>query len=57
MSITSNSALLQTLAKKTNTVQFALGQLTVSDRKEIVVEELDTFGKKLSNSAFNNQVF
>lgn len=57
MSITSNSALLQTLAKKKNAVQFALGQLTVSDRKEIVVEELDTFGKKLSNSAFNNQVF
>lgn len=56
MSITSNSVLLQTLAKKRNAVQFVLGQLTVSDRKEIVMKELDTFGKKLSDSAFNNQV-
>lgn len=56
MSVTSNAVLLQTLAKKINAVQFVLGQLTVSDRKEIVMEELDTFGKKLSDSAFNNQV-
>lgn len=56
MSVTSNAVLLQTLAKKRNAVQFVLGQLTVSDRKEIVVEQLDTFGKKLSDSAFNNQV-
>lgn len=44
------------MAKKRNAVQFVLGQLTLSDRKEIVMEELDTFGKKLSDSAFNNQV-
>lgn len=56
MSFSSNLALLQSLAKKKRTVHFALGQLTVSDRKEIVMEELDTFGKKLSDSAFNNQV-
>lgn len=56
MSVTSNAVLLQTLAKKRNAVQFVLGQLTLSDRKEIVMEELDTFGKKLSDSAFNNQV-
>lgn len=56
MSVSSNSALLQSLAKKKSTVHFALGQLSVSDRKEIVMKELDTFGKKLSDSAFNNQV-
>ncbi|XP_056913598.1 telomerase protein component 1 isoform X2 [Takifugu flavidus] len=56
MSVTSNAVLLQTLAKKRNAVQFVLGQLTLSDRKEIVMEELDTFGKKLSDSAFNNQL-
>lgn len=56
MSVTSNAVLLQTLAKKINAVQFVLGQLTVPDQKKIVMEELDTFGKKLSDSAFNNQV-
>ncbi|KAM4552471.1 telomerase protein component 1 isoform 1-T3 [Odontesthes bonariensis] len=55
-SITSKAALLQTLAKKRGTVLYSLGQLTVPDRKEIVQKELDTFGKKLSDSAFNNQL-
>jgi len=55
-SITSKAALLQTLAKKRGTVLYSLGQLTMPDRKEIVQKELDTFGKKLSDSAFNNQV-
>lgn len=56
VSVTSKAALLQTLAKKRSTVLFALGQLTILDRKEIVQKGLDTFGKKLSDSAFNNQV-
>ncbi|XP_035526254.1 telomerase protein component 1 [Morone saxatilis] len=56
VSITSKAALLQTLAKKKSTVLFALGQLTMPDRKEIVQKGLDTFGKKLSDSAFNNQL-
>lgn len=56
VSITSKAALLQTLVKKKGAVLFTLGQLTVPDRKEIVQKELDTFGKKLSESAFNNQV-
>ncbi|XP_044076665.1 telomerase protein component 1 isoform X2 [Siniperca chuatsi] len=56
VSITSKAALLQTLAKKRSTVLFALGQLTMPDRKEIVQKGLDTFGKKLSDSAFNNQL-
>ncbi|XP_068604898.1 telomerase protein component 1 [Brachionichthys hirsutus] len=56
VSITSKAALLQTMAKKTNATLFTLGQLTMSDRKEIVQKGLDTFGKKLSDSAFNNQL-
>ncbi|XP_056246593.1 telomerase protein component 1 isoform X2 [Seriola aureovittata] len=56
VSITSKATLLQTLAKKRSTVLFTLGQLTVPDRKEIVQKGLDTFGKKLSDSAFNNQL-
>ncbi|XP_042353328.1 telomerase protein component 1 isoform X2 [Plectropomus leopardus] len=56
VSMTTKAALLQTLAKKKSTVLFALGQLTMLDRKEIVQKGLDTFGKKLSDSAFNNQL-
>ncbi|XP_047446201.1 telomerase protein component 1 isoform X2 [Mugil cephalus] len=56
LSLTSKAALLQTLTKKKGAVLFALGQLTMPDRKEIVQKELDTFGKKLSDSAFNNQL-
>ncbi|XP_037643580.1 telomerase protein component 1 isoform X2 [Sebastes umbrosus] len=56
VSITTKAALLQTLAKKRGTVLFTLGQLTMPDRKEIVQKGLDTFGKKLSESAFNNQL-
>lgn len=54
--ITSKAMLLQTLTKRRSTVLFTLGQLTVSDRREIVQKGLDSFGKKLSDSAFNNQV-
>ena len=56
LSVTSKAALLQTLAAKRGAVLFSLGQLTMPDRKKIVQKELDTFGKKLSDSAFNNQV-
>ncbi|XP_008297460.1 telomerase protein component 1 [Stegastes partitus] len=56
MSIAPKAALLQTLAKKTGTVLFTLGQLTLLDRREIVQKELDAFGKKLSDAAFNNQL-
>ncbi|XP_039999978.1 telomerase protein component 1 isoform X2 [Xiphias gladius] len=56
VSLTSKAALLQTLAKKRSTVLFTLGQLSVPDRKEIVQKGLDTFGKKLSDSAFNSQL-
>ncbi|XP_068460550.1 telomerase protein component 1 [Clinocottus analis] len=56
VSIMTKAALLLTLAKKRSTVLFALGQLTMPDRKEIVQKGLDSFGKKLSDSAFNNQL-
>lgn len=56
VSLTTKAALLQSLVKKRGAVLFTLGQLTVLDRKEIVQKELDAFGKKLSDSAFNNQV-
>uniref|UniRef100_A0A3Q1AT66 TROVE domain-containing protein n=1 Tax=Amphiprion ocellaris TaxID=80972 RepID=A0A3Q1AT66_AMPOC len=56
MSITSKAALLQTLAKKTGTVLFTLTQLTMLDRREMVQKKLDASGKRLSDSAFNNQV-
>ncbi|XP_035489691.2 telomerase protein component 1 [Scophthalmus maximus] len=56
VSITSKAALLQTLAKKRSAVLFTLGQLTTPDRKEIVQKGLDSFGKKLSDAAFNNQL-
>ncbi|XP_029970143.1 telomerase protein component 1-like isoform X2 [Salarias fasciatus] len=56
VSMTSKAPLLQTLVKKTGTVLFSLGPLTVPDRREIVKKELDAFGKKLSDSAFNSQL-
>ncbi|XP_034559516.1 telomerase protein component 1-like [Notolabrus celidotus] len=56
VSIPSKAALLQTLSKKRGIVLLSLGQLTMLDRKEIVQKGLDRFGKKLSDSAFNNQL-
>lgn len=56
LSIGTKAALLKTLTMKSGTLLFPLGQLTMLDRKEIVQKELDVFGKKLSDSAFNNQV-
>ncbi|XP_029970146.1 telomerase protein component 1-like [Salarias fasciatus] len=56
VSMTSKAPLLQTLVKKTGTVLFSLGPLTVPDRREIVKKELDAFGKKLGDSAFNSQL-
>ncbi|CAJ1072834.1 telomerase protein component 1-like [Xyrichtys novacula] len=56
VSVPSRAALLQTLTKRGSSVLFSLGQLTMQDRREIVQEGLDTFGKKLSESAFNNQL-
>lgn len=54
--MTSKTSVLQTLAKKKSALLFTLGQLTMTDRRNIVQKGLETFGKKLSDSAFNNQV-
>ncbi|XP_007567502.1 telomerase protein component 1 isoform X1 [Poecilia formosa] len=56
LSVASSSPLLQTLAKKKGAELFPLGQLSLPDKREIVQKELDVFGKKLSDSAFNNQL-
>ena len=56
LSVTSTSALLRVLAKRKLAFLFPLGQLSLPDRKEIVQKELGVYGKKLSDSAFNNQV-
>ncbi|CAJ1072532.1 Hypothetical predicted protein [Xyrichtys novacula] len=56
VSVPSRAALLQTLTKRGSSVLFSLGQLTMQGRREIVQKGLKTFGKKLSDSAFNNQL-
>uniref|UniRef100_A0A8C6PWJ7 Telomerase associated protein 1 n=1 Tax=Nothobranchius furzeri TaxID=105023 RepID=A0A8C6PWJ7_NOTFU len=56
LSVTSKTPLLQTFSTKRGMPLFSLGQLTMPDRKEIIQKELDAFGKKLSDSAFNNQL-
>ncbi|XP_053738812.1 telomerase protein component 1 isoform X3 [Synchiropus splendidus] len=56
MSVTSNSALLHTIAKRKGAILFSLGPLPARERMKIVEKQLDDFGKKLSDSAFNNQL-
>ncbi|XP_062413709.1 telomerase protein component 1 isoform X2 [Pungitius pungitius] len=56
LSITSKAPLLKPLGEKRGAVLFSLAPLTTQDRKDIVREALDSFGKKLSDSAFNNQL-
>ncbi|KAG9331111.1 hypothetical protein JZ751_020245, partial [Albula glossodonta] len=56
LSVTSNSALRDTLAKVKGSSVFPLGLLSMPDRKEIVQRELAVYGKKLNDSAFNNQL-
>jgi len=54
--VTSESSLQNTISKRKGAVSFPLGQLSLPDKKEIVQKQLVGFGKKLSDSAFNNQV-
>uniref|UniRef100_A0A3Q3B4J1 TROVE domain-containing protein n=1 Tax=Kryptolebias marmoratus TaxID=37003 RepID=A0A3Q3B4J1_KRYMA len=56
LSMGTGAALLKPLTVKRGAVLFSLAPLAIPDRKEIVRKELDVFGKKLSDSAFNNQV-
>ncbi|KAL7849289.1 hypothetical protein SRHO_G00209120 [Serrasalmus rhombeus] len=56
LSVTKYSALQTTIRKKKGAAVFPLGQLPLPDRREIVQKELSVYGKKLSDSAFNNQL-
>ncbi|XP_016136061.1 telomerase protein component 1-like [Sinocyclocheilus grahami] len=56
LSVTSESSLRNTLSKSKGTVSFPLGQLSFSDKNEIVQKQLVEFGKKLSDYAFNKQL-
>ncbi|XP_028831338.1 telomerase protein component 1 [Denticeps clupeoides] len=56
LSVTSNSALHQTIQKKKVSSSVTLGPLSLPDRKDIVQNKLQIYGKKLSDSAFNNQL-
>ncbi|XP_030629420.1 telomerase protein component 1 [Chanos chanos] len=56
LSVTSNSTLHQTVSKRRSSISFPLGPLSVPDRRDIVQKELAVYGKKLSDSAFNNQL-
>ncbi|XP_057189566.1 telomerase protein component 1 [Triplophysa rosa] len=56
LSVTSESSLQSSVCKRKDAGSFPLGQLSLPDRKEIVQKQLVVFGKKLSDSAFNNQL-
>ncbi|XP_051989952.1 telomerase protein component 1 isoform X1 [Xyrauchen texanus] len=56
LSVTSGSSLQNTICKRKGAVSFPLGQLSLPDKKEIVQKQLVVYGKKLSDSAFNNQL-
>ncbi|XP_056599066.1 telomerase protein component 1 isoform X2 [Triplophysa dalaica] len=56
LSVTSESSLQSSVCKRKDAGSFPLGQLSLTDRKEIVQKQLVVFGKKLSDSAFNNQL-
>nr|XP_055057550.1 telomerase protein component 1-like [Misgurnus anguillicaudatus] len=56
LSVTSESSLQSTVCKRKDTLSLTLGQLSLPDRKEIVQKQLVVYGKKLSDSAFNNQL-
>uniref|UniRef100_UPI00398E6792 telomerase protein component 1-like n=1 Tax=Pristiophorus japonicus TaxID=55135 RepID=UPI00398E6792 len=56
LSVTDNSSLHRTLARRKGAVTFQLGPLEPLDRSEVVRRSLAVYGKKLEESAFNNQM-
>ncbi|KAK3531414.1 hypothetical protein QTP70_019258 [Hemibagrus guttatus] len=56
LSITTDSALCNIMSKNKSCTLFPLGPLLLPDRREIVQKALSVYGKKLSDSAFNNQL-
>ncbi|KAL7876702.1 hypothetical protein AOLI_G00116650 [Acnodon oligacanthus] len=56
LSVTTDSALRVALSKKKRCVVFPLGELTRTDRREIVQEELGLDGEELSDPALSKQL-
>ncbi|KAL6489721.1 hypothetical protein MHYP_G00000660 [Metynnis hypsauchen] len=56
LSVTTDSAVCVALSKKKRCVLFPLGELTWTDRREIVQEELGVDGEELSDPAFSKQL-
>ncbi|XP_041095472.1 telomerase protein component 1 isoform X2 [Polyodon spathula] len=56
LSVSSDSALHRSLARRKDAVEFPLGPLSLLDKREMVEHSLAAYGKKLSDSAFNNQI-
>ncbi|XP_036453087.1 telomerase protein component 1-like [Colossoma macropomum] len=56
LSVTTDSALRVALSKKKRCVLFPLGELALTDRREIVQEELGVDGEELSDPAFSKQL-
>ncbi|KAK6467642.1 telomerase protein component 1 isoform X1 [Huso huso] len=56
LSVSSDSALHRSLASRKDAVVFPLGPLSLPDKREMVEHSLAAYGKKLSDSAFNNQI-
>ncbi|XP_047676292.1 telomerase protein component 1 isoform X2 [Tachysurus fulvidraco] len=56
LSVTTHSSLCNIISKNKSCTMFPLGPLLLPDRREIVEKALSVYGKKLSDSAFNNQL-
>ncbi|KAM3940209.1 telomerase protein component 1 [Leptodactylus fuscus] len=56
LSVTEGSSLCSTLSKRKGVILVPLGKLEPSERTELVRGKLAIYGKKLEESAFNNQM-
>ncbi|GCB84042.1 hypothetical protein scyTo_0024674, partial [Scyliorhinus torazame] len=56
LSVTAESPLHSALARRKESIKVLLGPLEPLDRSEIVRRSLAVYGKKLEESAFNNQM-
>ncbi|KAF7699669.1 hypothetical protein HF521_002627 [Silurus meridionalis] len=56
LSMSLDSPLRSIISENKSCMLFPLGPLLLPDRREIVQKELSVYGKKLSDSAFNNQL-
>ncbi|XP_068097214.1 telomerase protein component 1 isoform X3 [Hyperolius riggenbachi] len=56
LSVTEGSSLCCSLSKRKDTVPITLGKLEPSERAELVRGKLALYGKKLEETAFNNQL-